>query len=210
MATPLRHVRLLGRISAQCTPRYCLAHSSRPFTSSSTRSAQDDKTNDGQLRKLFKDNLPTYLREGDESALEGLPEGWKDSLESIETDMESSEADYDDIFRQALGDRKEERYDITDAEAASLLDEDTLEREPRWPEGFFALDEEREDPGEDPEFENDDITSTAHGELEEHREMREFARVMAWDMPLLYSMSALFLFSSPPRTKRNKTKQNKH
>ena len=85
-----------------------------------------------------------------------------------------------------------------------------MEREPRWPEGFFALDEEREDPGEDPEFENDDITSTAHGELEEHREMREFARVMAWDMPLLYSMSALFLFSSPPRTKRNKTKQNKH
>jgi small subunit ribosomal protein S35 len=32
------------------------------------------------------------------------------------------------------------------------------------------------------------MTSTAHGELEQHREMREYARIMAWDMPLLYSM----------------------
>jgi len=33
----------------------------------------------------------------------------------------------------------------------------------------------------------DDITSLAHGELEQHREMRHYARLAAWDMPLLSS-----------------------
>ncbi len=62
-----------------------------------------------------------------------------------------------------------------------------VEREPKITPGFFAMDEENDDPGEDPDFESDDISSLAHGELEEHREMREFARVIAWDMPLLFS-----------------------
>lgn len=52
---------------------------------------------------------------------------------------------------------------------------------------FYGIDEEKDDPGDDPEFESDDITSLAHAELEQHRELREFYRVMAWDMPLLYS-----------------------
>jgi len=36
--------------------------------------------------------------------------------------------------------------------------------------------------------EHDDITSLAHGELEQHREMRHYARLAAWEMPLLSSM----------------------
>lgn len=38
---------------------------------------------------------------------------------------------------------------------------------------------------EDPEFQGDDITSMAHGQLEEHREFRQYARIAAWEMPLL-------------------------
>jgi small subunit ribosomal protein S35 len=34
---------------------------------------------------------------------------------------------------------------------------------------------------------HDDITSLAHGELEQHREMRHYARLAAWEMPLLSS-----------------------
>jgi small subunit ribosomal protein S35 len=33
----------------------------------------------------------------------------------------------------------------------------------------------------------DDMTSLAHGELEQHREMRHYARLAAWEMPLLSS-----------------------
>lgn len=33
----------------------------------------------------------------------------------------------------------------------------------------------------------DDLTSLGHGELELHRELRHYARLAAWEMPLLYS-----------------------
>lgn len=41
------------------------------------------------------------------------------------------------------------------------------------------------------EDDHDDITSLGHGELEKHREMRHYARLAAWEMPLLASMFAL-------------------
>ena len=59
---------------------------------------------------------------------------------------------------------------------------------PRFKGGFFAMGEENpRDVGEDEEFEGDDITSLGHGELEQHREMREYARIAAWEMPMLSS-----------------------
>lgn len=39
-----------------------------------------------------------------------------------------------------------------------------------------------------PEEEEDDISTIGHQELEHHREMREYARLAAWEMPLLASM----------------------
>lgn len=39
----------------------------------------------------------------------------------------------------------------------------------------------------DEEINDDEITSMAHAEMELHREMREYARIAAWDMPLLSS-----------------------
>lgn len=40
---------------------------------------------------------------------------------------------------------------------------------------------------EDPEFEEDDVSALAHGDLEQQREYRKYARLMAWEMPLLTS-----------------------
>ena len=48
---------------------------------------------------------------------------------------------------------------------------------------------ELDDTYPDEEFAGDDISSLAHGELEQHREMREYARIAAWEMPLLTSAS---------------------
>lgn len=61
--------------------------------------------------------------------------------------------------------------------------EEMAEREPRN-DGFFQMGE-KEDIGPDDEFNGDDISSTAHGELEQTREIREYARNAAWEMPLL-------------------------
>ena len=58
--------------------------------------------------------------------------------------------------------------------------------------GLLAMGEDDEaDIGEDPDFQGDDISSIAHKELEQHREMREYARIAAWEMPLLSSITPL-------------------
>ncbi|KAI6356709.1 hypothetical protein MCOR25_007881 [Pyricularia grisea] len=44
----------------------------------------------------------------------------------------------------------------------------------------------------DEEFNEDDILSGAHGKLEEHREMREYARLAIYDMPLLSNFAKPF------------------
>lgn len=43
--------------------------------------------------------------------------------------------------------------------------------------------------GED-RYKGDDLTEMGHAELEQHREMREYARIAAWEMPLLSSTLA--------------------
>ena len=72
----------------------------------------------------------------------------------------------------------------------------TQERQ-RMKPGLMAMGEDNPYmAGEDPEFEGDDITSLAHGELEQHREMREYARLAVWEMPLLHS-------TTPPPTPKS-------
>jgi small subunit ribosomal protein S35 len=70
---------------------------------------------------------------------------------------------------------------------AKMRFEDVRERN----RGFWAEEEDDEfsnaEDGDDT-FNDDEITSMAHAELELHREVREYSRIAAWDMPLLSSM----------------------
>ncbi|KAF1940330.1 hypothetical protein EJ02DRAFT_513242 [Clathrospora elynae] len=56
--------------------------------------------------------------------------------------------------------------------------------------GFWAEGEESMGPDED--YYGDDITSHGHGELEKHRELREYARLIAWELPLLSHLARPF------------------
>jgi small subunit ribosomal protein S35 len=47
-----------------------------------------------------------------------------------------------------------------------------------WAEGEAAM-------GPDEDYHGDDITSHGHGQLQQHRELREYARLIAWELPLL-------------------------
>ena len=49
--------------------------------------------------------------------------------------------------------------------------------------GFWAEGEESMGPDED--YFGDDLTSHGHGELAQHRELREYNRLVAWELPLL-------------------------
>lgn len=53
--------------------------------------------------------------------------------------------------------------------------------------GFWG--EGQEELGPDEDYYADDITSHGHGQLEEHRELREYARLIAWELPLLNGTS---------------------
>ncbi|KAL1953406.1 hypothetical protein VTO42DRAFT_2845 [Malbranchea cinnamomea] len=65
--------------------------------------------------------------------------------------------------------------------------------------GFWAMSEEDDMAMvEDEEFQDDSITSMAHAELEEHRELRHYARIIAWDMPSLSNLAKPFTL--PPET----------
>ncbi|KAI4677233.1 uncharacterized protein J4E88_007041 [Alternaria novae-zelandiae] len=56
--------------------------------------------------------------------------------------------------------------------------------------GFWAEGEESMGPDED--YYGDDLTSHGHGELEQHRELREYARLIAWELPLLSHLARPF------------------
>ncbi|RMZ73807.1 37S ribosomal Rsm24 [Pyrenophora seminiperda CCB06] len=56
--------------------------------------------------------------------------------------------------------------------------------------GFWAEGEETMGPDED--YYGDDLTSHGHGELEQHRELREYARLIAWELPLLGHLARPF------------------
>lgn len=79
--------------------------------------------------------------------------------------------------------------EVSQALYESAQEEPEVEvKTPRIKVGLMAMGETNEqDEGEDDEFEGDDITSLGHGELEQHREMREYARIAAWEMPMLSS-----------------------
>jgi len=60
--------------------------------------------------------------------------------------------------------------------------------EPRVKFGLMAQGEDNPlEEGEDDLYKGDDMTSLAHGDLEQHREIRHYARIAAWEMPLLTS-----------------------
>jgi small subunit ribosomal protein S35 len=62
--------------------------------------------------------------------------------------------------------------------------------------GFWAEGEESMGPDED--YYGDDLTSHGHGELKQHRMLREYNRLVAWEMPLLGRTSSTPPLPSPP------------
>ncbi|KAH9900062.1 mitochondrial ribosomal protein [Xylariomycetidae sp. FL2044] len=75
---------------------------------------------------------------------------------------------------------------------------DESQRLPKMPKSrtFWSEEEEEEelitDENDEDMFDEDDIMSIAHGKLEEYREYREYARLAAWEMPLLSKLARPF------------------
>lgn len=102
-------------------------------------------------------------------------------LQELEEDIERQHAE-DDLFMEETGDAIRTRI-------AKMEPRDY--RRPKKLKNTF-LNENDPEPWEDDDNtldDHDDISTLGHGELERHREMRHYARLAAWEMPLLSSKS---------------------
>lgn len=144
-------------------------------------------------------------KEEKQTAFENLSPAERASSDRINAklaDLErsGSSASIDELFdlieREAPSEQRQAmrriRQDMASNEAqmAQSVEEEEASRPlpQRVRTGFLAMGEDDEnEEGEDEVFEGNEMTSTAHGELEQHRELREYARITAWEMPMLSS-----------------------
>jgi small subunit ribosomal protein S35 len=137
---------------------------------------------------------PLRFRELDEQAEDELAESEFDSEEPSK--LQTSEFNLSEFNFKAWDDEE-----VLEDETRREIDADVDKIETQMPlnfmensfvkvkPGFWAEGEEDEMAEvEDEEQKDDAITSMAHTQLEEHRELREYARIVAWDMPSLSSM----------------------
>ena len=105
-------------------------------------------------------------------------------LESLEAEMLLSPEDRREF---------EERAEAHAAKILSTLPSTVPHRSLKKPkQTFMNLGEEIPfEDNDDSLDDEDDISSLGHGELEQHRELRHYARLAAWEMPLLASMFRL-------------------
>ena len=109
--------------------------------------------------------------------LENPPDDMRADLEELMSRMKGVENELARELKNELGDDAGDTRNFVEKQ-----------RPPR-PGGLLDMgDEDEPDRADDEVFEGDDMTSLGHGDLERHREMREYARIAAWDMPLLASM----------------------
>lgn len=134
----------------------------------------------------------------------------KEELEQIQADAGDPMETIDWAAEVASAPQDSEKYEVQkdieegfDKLLGTLTKDEINEDKKEWiEEGFFNYGEDNPRlVGEDEEFDGDDISTQGHEELEQHRELREYARLAAWELPLLHSMRAYSLWKT---TKANK------
>ncbi|MCJ1311857.1 37S ribosomal protein S24, mitochondrial [Agyrium rufum] len=216
--------RSLGRVALKCSQQFCsrtrqqplirltyctapprtgssLALPYRAFSTSKARSApreeDTEETEPTQEASLFPpleqthENFLSSLSQSDRTTYNGLPDNEKAEMEEAFWILYAhhSEPDVQASMNMDIN-RAVREYE--------MIAPDHNPPPKKIKEGLMALGEDDEIAvTEDDEFMNDDINSLAHGDLEQHREIREYARIAAWEMPLLSKLSKPF---EPPST----------
>ncbi|KAJ5224483.1 uncharacterized protein N7469_007986 [Penicillium citrinum] len=172
---------------------------SRSFSTSPFRFVQEDPVIPPPPKELRAEDYPP------------VPEYSPDLLSKEERsmyDMMSPEqrAEFDAENRRAVADFNDvEKRAAAFAELEKSVNQIDKEHDIRFEDvrdksrGFWAEDESDElalvEDG-DEEINDDEITSTAHAQMELQRELREYARITAWDMPMLSKLAKPFQLPS--------------
>jgi len=156
-----------SRIRSRVTPKHSTQWQ-RPISSTPRRRADDD--------------TPSPASEPHKRTPKPTPEETAASqLARLVADLKALDPDMvDDAIRKG-------QQGIPFATDVELVKDDDMEiaedDKRKIAAGFWAEGEEEMGPDED--YYGDDITSHGHGELQQHRELREYSRLIAWEMPLL-------------------------
>ncbi|CRL21086.1 Ribosomal protein S24/S35, mitochondrial [Penicillium camemberti] len=194
--------RLLTRPARHMSRRGLMAPSARYFSASPLNRVQDDPVIPPPPKELQADDyppMPEYsvdlLTKEQRSMYDMMSPEDRAAFDQENTRMV---AEFNNPQKRAAMFEEIEQAILQIDKEEDLRFEDIRPRRP----GFWAEDEPDElvntlEDG-DEEINDDEITSLAHAEMELHREMREYARITAWDMPMLSKLAKPFTL--PPQT----------
>jgi len=162
--------------------------SARQFHQSPSHRARDDEID----KREAAPGRQKAKREPFRWNLEDLDQDHRAAYEAASPEVRETMTDEARRFHEHMTDPKIES-DMETAISRAVMDrQESMPRRNvafgRQKPGLMAMGEpDEQEIGGDQEYEGDDITSLAHGELEQHRELREYARIAVWEMPLLHS-----------------------
>ncbi|KAJ5415987.1 hypothetical protein N7465_004682 [Penicillium sp. CMV-2018d] len=194
--------RLLTRPARHMARRGLMAPSARYFSVSPLNRVQDDPVIPPPPKELKAEDyppMPEYsvdlLTKEQRSMYDMMSPEDRAAFDEENTRMV---AEFNNPQKRAAAFEEIEQAVLQIDKEEDLRFEDIRPRRP----GFWAEDEPDElvntlEDG-DEEINDDEITSLAHAEMELHREMREYARITAWDMPMLSKLAKPFTL--PPQT----------
>lgn len=182
-----------SRIRSRASPKYT-AQWQRPLSTTSRQCADED-TKEGSTTAADATpparQLEAVANQSEDSVVERpIPknltpeERTAAQLARLASDLRALDPTQADAARQGQrGMPFAQEFDMEADEDFDIEEDDKFKTKI----GFWAEGEEKMGPDED--YFGDDITSHGHGELQQHRELREYARLIAWEMPLLNRMS---------------------
>ncbi|KAJ5477916.1 hypothetical protein N7530_003425 [Penicillium desertorum] len=194
--------RLLTRPAGNLARRGLMARSARYFSASPLNRVQDDPVIPPPPKELRPEDFPPMpeysvdlLTKEQRSMYDMMSPEERAAFDEENTRMV---AEFNDPRKRAAAFEELEQSILRIDKEEDLRFEEIRPRRP----GFWAEDEPDElvnilEDG-DEEINDDEITSMAHAEMELHREMREYARITAWDMPMLSKLAKPFTL--PPQT----------
>lgn len=181
-----------SRIRYRASPRQ-MAQWQRPLSTTPRRCADEDNK-EGSATAVDAANTSEESGSSSSKNWRNLPRADQDA-HILSTLSEQLSALDPDVITDAVRKGKRGIPYATDFDLERDEDFEIEENDRRkTAAGFWAEGEESMGPDED--YFGDDITSHGHGELDKHRDLREYARLIAWELPLLSRTSTSHIHNS--------------
>lgn len=172
-----------SRIQCRATPRHTMQWQ-RPLSTSPVRRADEEAdTKPTAVAKNEPSNPPGHAQLSPEEITARQLASLVEDLKAMDPEVVN-----DAIRKGKHGIPFGKDFELETDEDFALQEDDKR----KSALGFWS--EGEEDMGPDEDYYGDDLTSHGHGLLEQHRELRDYARLTAWELPLLNRMFLICIY----------------